>query len=194
VGFEGAAFQARHDGGYLSLSAMRCGSPTRPSCQAARAKAGAAKCACPLKITWRNPASSFFALQSVFCCVSARDRWIASLALAMTIISLLNGLGLTTSGRRLDISALETLRPEKMIYSDLRSWIHSLKRAGSGPRLLLLGGVAAVVAYLVSGMVTVSFQSNPMAWAYQWAVGSVLIGLAVWAVAKIIGYPPAPSD
>jgi hypothetical protein len=77
-----------------------------------------------------------------------------------------------------------------MIYSDLQGWIHSLKRAGGGPRLLLLGGVAAVVAYLVSGMVTVSFQSNPMAWAYQWAVGSALIGLAVWAVAKIIGYPP----
>ena len=81
-----------------------------------------------------------------------------------------------------------------MICSDLRSWIHSLRRAGGGPRLLLLGGVAAVVAYLVSGMVTVSFQSNPMAWAYQWAVGLALIGLAVWAAAKIIGYPPAPSD
>ena len=81
-----------------------------------------------------------------------------------------------------------------MLHSDLRSLIHSLKRGGGGPRLLLLGGVAAIVGYFVSGIVTVSFQSNPMAWAYQWAVVSTLIGLAVWVAAKIIGYPPGSSD
>lgn len=80
-----------------------------------------------------------------------------------------------------------------MPHSDLRTLMHSLKR-GAGPRLLLLGGVAAVAAYFASGMVTVSLHSNPVAWAYQWAVVLVLICLAVWAAAKIIGYPPAPSD
>ncbi len=80
-----------------------------------------------------------------------------------------------------------------MPHSDLRTLMHSLKRGG-GPRLLFLSGVAAVAAYFASGMVTVSFRSNPVAWAYQWAVVLVLIGLAVWAAAKIIGYPPAPSD
>jgi hypothetical protein len=81
-----------------------------------------------------------------------------------------------------------------MPRSDLRTLIHSLKRPGGGPRLLLLGGVAAAAGYFMSGMVTVSFESNPTAWAYQWAVVLALIGLAVWAAAKIIGYPPAPSD
>jgi len=97
------------------------------------------------------------------------------------------------SGRRRDIFAARTKEPAKMPHSGLRTLMDSLKRGG-GPRLLLLCGVAAVVAYFVSGMVTVSFQSNPVAWAYQWAVVLVLIGLAVWAAAKIIGYPPAPSD
>jgi hypothetical protein len=81
-----------------------------------------------------------------------------------------------------------------MPHFGLRTLIHSLKRPGGGPRLLLLGGVAAAAGFFLSGMVTVSFQSNPTAWAYQWAVVLVLIGLAVWVVAKIIGYPPAPSD
>jgi hypothetical protein len=81
-----------------------------------------------------------------------------------------------------------------MLHSRLRALIRSLQRAGGGPRLLLLGGVAAIVAYFVSGMVTVSFQSNPVAWAYQWAVVLALIGLAVWAAAKLIGYPPEPSE
>jgi len=97
------------------------------------------------------------------------------------------------SGRRSDIFAARTKEPAKMPHSGLRTLMHSLKRGG-GLRLLLLCGVAAVVAYFVSGMVTVSFQSNPVAWAYQWAVVLVLIGLAVWGAAKIIGYPPAPSD
>ena len=97
------------------------------------------------------------------------------------------------AGRRRDIFAARTKEPAKMPHSGLRTLMHSLKRGG-GLRLLLLCGVAAVVAYFVSGMVTVSFQSNPVAWAYQWAVVLVLIGLAVWGAAKIIGYPPAPSD
>jgi len=77
---------------------------------------------------------------------------------------------------------------------DPRASIENLKRAGGGLKLLVLVGVATGVGYSLSGMVTVSFQSNPAAWAYQWAVLIALIGLAVWAAAKFIGYPPEPWD
>jgi hypothetical protein len=77
---------------------------------------------------------------------------------------------------------------------DLRASLEDLKRGGVGLKLLILVGVAAAVGYFLSGMVTVSFQSNAAAWAYQWAVVLALIGLAVWAAAKFIGYPPEPSD
>ena len=80
-----------------------------------------------------------------------------------------------------------------MLPSDFRARIERLKRPGAGSKLFFLASVAAVAGFLLSGMVTVSSHSNPTAWAYQWAVVLVLIGLAVWAAAKIIGYPP-PSD
>lgn len=78
-----------------------------------------------------------------------------------------------------------------MLHPDFRTRLEQVKRARSGLKLLLLGGVAAVAGFSLSGMVTVSVQSNPAAWAYQWAVVLTLIGLAVWAAAKIIGYPPS---
>jgi len=89
--------------------------------------------------------------------------------------------------------ATET-RPADMRNFDPRARTEALKRAGVGPKLLILLGVAVAVGYFLSGMVTVSFQSNAVAWAYQWAVVLALIGLAVWAAAKFIGYPPAPSE
>jgi len=81
-----------------------------------------------------------------------------------------------------------------MRKSGTRAGIQDLKRAGAGLKLLILAGVAAAVGYFLSGMVTVSFQSNAMAWAYQWAVVLALTGLAVWAAAKFLGYPGAPSE
>ncbi len=76
---------------------------------------------------------------------------------------------------------------------DFRAKIEPFKRPGAAPKLLLLGGVAAVAGIFLSGMVTVSRQTHPAAWAYQWAIVLILVGLAVWAVAKIIGFPPPPS-
>ncbi|BDV36864.1 hypothetical protein [Methylocystis bryophila] len=78
-----------------------------------------------------------------------------------------------------------------MRHPGFRARIEQVKRARSGLKLLLLGGVAAVAGFSLSGMVTVPVRSNPAAWAYQWAVVLVLIGLAVWVAAKIIGYPPS---
>ena len=81
-----------------------------------------------------------------------------------------------------------------ILHSHLRTPIRSLRRPGVGLKLLLLAGVAAVSGYFLSGMVTVSPHSNPAAWAYQWAIVLILTGLAVWAAARIIGYPPPPSE
>ncbi len=77
---------------------------------------------------------------------------------------------------------------------DLRARIDVLKRAVARLKLLILGVVAAAAGFRLSRMVNVSFESNPVAWSYQWAVVLSLIGLAVWATAKLIGYPPPPSD
>ncbi len=92
-----------------------------------------------------------------------------------------------------DIFRLRT-HAGKMPPSDFRAKIEQLKRPGAFPKLLLLGGVAIGVGYFLSGMVTVSPLSNPAAWAYQSAIVLILIGLAVWAAAKIIGYPPPSSE
>jgi hypothetical protein len=80
-----------------------------------------------------------------------------------------------------------------MPHPDFRAKFEQLKRPQARPKLLLLGGVAIASGFILSGMVTVSPESNPAAWAYQWAIVLILIGLAVWAAAKIIGYLP-PSD
>jgi hypothetical protein len=77
-----------------------------------------------------------------------------------------------------------------MLPPDFRARIEPLKRPGAAPKLLLLGGVAVVAGFFLSGIVTVSSQTNPAAWAYQWAIVLILVGLAVWAAAKMIGYPP----
>ena len=81
-----------------------------------------------------------------------------------------------------------------MVGFDLREKIEDLKRAGAARKALVLGGVAAVVGYSLSGMVTVSFRSNPAAWAYQWAVVVVLVGLAVVAAARFLGQARRPRE
>ena len=73
-----------------------------------------------------------------------------------------------------------------MVGFHFRETIDGLKRAGTLRKALVLAAVAGAVGYFLSGMVTASFQSNPAAWAYQWAVVVVLVGLAVGAAAGFL--------
>jgi protein-S-isoprenylcysteine O-methyltransferase Ste14 len=79
-----------------------------------------------------------------------------------------------------------------MIGFNFREKIEGLKRAGRARKALILAGVAVAVGYSLSGMVTVAYQSNPAAWAYQWAVVVVLVGLAVAAAARFLGATRSP--
>ncbi len=81
-----------------------------------------------------------------------------------------------------------------MVGLDLREMIEGLKRAGAARKALVLSAVAVAVGYSLSGMATVSFQSNPAAWAYQWAVVVVLVGLAVAAAARLLGETRTPRE
>jgi hypothetical protein len=81
-----------------------------------------------------------------------------------------------------------------MIGFDFREKIESLKRARTVRKALILSAVAGAVGYSLSGMVTVSFQSNPAAWAYQWAVVVVLVSLAVAAAARFLDDTRTPRE
>ncbi|MFY9658756.1 MAG: hypothetical protein WAK01_19605 [Methylocystis sp.] len=81
-----------------------------------------------------------------------------------------------------------------MVGFDLREKIEDLKRAGIARKAFVLAGVAAAVGFSLSGMVTVSYQSNPAAWAYQWAVVLVLVGLAVAAAARFLAPAQTPRE
>ncbi len=81
-----------------------------------------------------------------------------------------------------------------MVGFDIRARIEALKRAGTARKAAVLAAVAAAVGYSLSGMVTVSFQSHPAAWAYQCTVVVVLVGLAVGAAAKFLDAPRTPRE
>ena len=52
----------------------------------------------------------------------------------------------------------------------------------------IIGGVSAVAAYFLSGIVNVSFEDSPVAWSYQVAVVVGLVGVIAWATAKVLRY------
>ena len=50
----------------------------------------------------------------------------------------------------------------------------------------IVGGVSVVAALLLSTIINVSFEENPLAWCYQAAVVAGLVGLAAWATAEFL--------